>query len=56
MSDHPSHMTIELPDGTSIMRKVKFVLKICESEIQKCISAAHVSQVLRQNLQTPHRH
>ena len=48
MSDHQSHMTIELPDGTSIKRKVKFLLKIGESEIHKCISAAHVSQVLRQ--------
>ena len=48
MSDHQSHMTIELPDGTSIKRKVKFLLKIGDSEIHKCISAAHVSQVLRQ--------
>ena len=48
MSDHQSHMTIELPDGTSIKRKVKFLLKNGESEIHECISAAHVSQILRQ--------
>ena len=48
MSDHQSHMTIELPDGTSIKRKVKFLLRNGESEIHRCISAAHVSQILRQ--------